>query len=106
MLPSVDHLQRFARARIRRVSFIFDGALLSRIASVLRPLPINKACFEVIVRRGIGYPWVNYVRLVSLRVAPLDVNLDGALIEAMLEMGARAMDRFEVSWSGCPQPKA
>lgn len=77
----------------------FPSSLTERylVASVLCSLPTNKACFEVIVRRGIGYPWVNYVRLVSLRVAPLDVNLDGALIEAMLEMGARAMDRFEVS---------
>lgn len=57
---------------------------------------VFQSCFEVILRRDLGYAWVHVVRLASLRMAPLDINLDGALVEALLESSVRAMGYMEV----------
>lgn len=59
-----------------------------------------KTCFEAILDRDVGYAWVNFVRLASVRLAPLDVNLDMALLEALLQMSTRATELLEVSKRG------
>lgn len=56
-----------------------------------------QTCLEAILHRDLGYSWVNLVRLASVRMAPLDVNLDMALVEALLEMSARITELVEVS---------
>ena len=56
-----------------------------------------QTCFETILHRDLGYTWVNFVRLASVRLAPLDVNIDMALVDALLEVSARVMDLVEVS---------
>ena len=53
----------------------------------------------MILHRDLGYTWVNFVRLASVRLAPLDVNIDMALVDALLEVSTRVMDLMEVS--GC-----
>lgn len=58
-----------------------------------------QTCFEAILHRDLGYSWVNFVRLASVRLAPLDVNIDMALVDALLEVSARVIDLVEVS--GC-----
>lgn len=47
------------------------------------------SCLEVILHRDLGYTWVNFIRLASVRIAPLDVNLDMALVAALGEMFGR-----------------
>lgn len=61
----------------------------------------------MILQRDLGYTWVNFIRVASVRLAPLDVNLDVALIDALQEAATRVMDLVEVSimsfvkdWSG------
>lgn len=49
-------------------------------------------CFEVILHRDLGYAWVNFVRLASVRLAPLDVNIDVALVAALAETASRVAD--------------
>ncbi|CAM9268648.1 unnamed protein product, partial [Laminaria digitata] len=57
--------------------------------------PGLQTCFEAILHRDLGYAWVNFIRLASVRLAPLDVNIDMALVDALLEVSARVMDLVE-----------
>lgn len=57
----------------------------------------RKACFELILRRDLGYAWVNFVRLISVRVVPMDINLDMALVDAFLELSTRMTELMDVS---------
>lgn len=49
------------------------------------------------VQRELGWAWVSLVRSASLYIAPLDVNLDAALLWALLESWRRTSERLEVS---------
>ena len=40
---------------------------------------------------------MNFVRLVSVRVAPMDLNLDMALMDALLQLSTRIEDLLDVS---------
>lgn len=67
-----------------------------RVRPSCRLVP-QHTCFEIILHRDLSCEWVNFVRLASVRVAPLDVNLDMALVEALLEVVARVTELAEVS---------
>lgn len=58
----------------------------------------KKGCFEVNFQRDLGCTWAHVVRLASLQLAPFDVNLDGALVNALLELSSRAMEYMEVRY--------
>lgn len=68
----------------------------SRAASCCVVAPGLQTCIEAILHRDLGYAWVNFIRLASVRLAPLDVNIDMALVDALLEVSARVMDLMEV----------
>ena len=56
-----------------------------------------QTCFEAILHRDLGYTLVNFVRLASVRLAPLNVNIGMALVDALLEVPTRATDLMEMS---------
>ncbi|CAM9365106.1 unnamed protein product [Discosporangium mesarthrocarpum] len=60
-------------------------------------LELQTPCLELVVVREFGYAWVNFVRLASVRLAPLDINLDGALVEALIGLAARTASALEVN---------
>lgn len=43
---------------------------------------------------------MNFVRLISVRVAPMDLNLDMALVDAFLELSTRMTELMDVSSFG------
>lgn len=58
---------------------------------------IDQPCVELVVERATGYKWVNFVRFASVRLAPLDVNLDAVLLEALVEASGRVLALLGVS---------
>lgn len=52
----------------------------------------SASCFEAILHRDLGHTWVNFFRLASVRLAPLDVNVDVALLAALVEAACRVAE--------------
>jgi hypothetical protein len=91
---SVHHQEEVTILDLQRLQV--DNQLYSTpYPSMLYPLLPNQKFISLVLHRDTQYEGLEFIPLLRFTIAPFDVNVDGSIIERVLEAARSAMDMIE-----------